>query len=126
VLGRNYLLRWGVGTPAVCEVQFSDTDGLMSALDRVTCESIAAGATLRADLYTSPTVMDPLLIQFTVGDPSATTLLWHLDGEAMVAVDRGPEPAPSVSPSTLRDALAVYLLTGERASALNWESLPGD
>lgn len=127
VLARSYLLRWGVGTPAVCEMQFDDTDGLLAAIDRATCESIAAGQTLRADLYTSPTVMDPLLIQFTVGDPSASTLVWHVDGEAMFALDRREAGGGcSVSPTVLRQALVVYLLTGERAHALDWFSLPSD
>ncbi len=33
VLASAYLLRRGVGTPAVCEVQFDDVDGPHAALD---------------------------------------------------------------------------------------------
>ena len=117
MLNRDYLLRWGVGTPFAGETRFDGADGLLAALDLVTCESIMAGAPLRADLYTAPTVMDPLMIQFTVGDPADEMLVWHLDGEAVGC---------QVDPATLRQALIVYLMVGERAAALDWQLLPGD
>ena len=146
--GRRYALRWRVGSLPYSEARFEDFEGLYSALNRAMCDGIEFSRYVKGDLYTYPTTDDPLLLQFAVGHPWIATLFWHNDGECMAAVEPGirlqsgfgsgggyeqPDEAhlpdlrySRLRPSTLRDALAVYVLTDQRAAGLHWSVMPGD
>lgn len=120
--------------------QFETIVGLISQLARDQAMSI------QVDLQAAPHgADDPLLIQFLVGGDDRSSLLWHEDGVGFAAVDpylpqrpygieftrgREIECAPpgetQVRQATVGDALAVYLLTGERTKWLGWREIPAD
>lgn len=88
---------------------------------------------------------DPLMVQVLLGNHQRSGLIWHLDGQSVAAVDpRLPcwstsmtivdsfgsenlDPALSrITARDARDALRHFLETGERSTALDWETVPGD
>ncbi len=142
--GCRYRLRWARGC-ARAEATFDDVPGLHAALDTIVCESVAGGRPIEVDLYTLPTRDDPLLLQFLIGHPRIATLLWHTDGECEIASEPGVrgDSAPAddtltgfttlasdgpavLSPAALRAALEIYVLTGQRASGLQWATMAAD
>jgi hypothetical protein len=86
-----------------------------------------------------------VLIQFLIGQDERSRLLWHEDGIGFAAVDPylpqrrrslefthshdvgcAPPDQTQVTQGTVYDALAVYLLTGERTKWLGWREIPAD
>jgi hypothetical protein len=99
---------------------------------------------IQVDLQaSSPGEDDPVLVQFLVGDDERSSLLWHMDGVGFVAVDphiqrldhavqfthfhdvefASPDET-RVAQATVREAIAVYLLTGQRTEGLGWREIP--
>jgi hypothetical protein len=104
------------------------------------------GMSIQVDLQaSSPDEDDPVLVQFLVGDDERSSLLWHMDGVGFAAVDphiqrrdhgmqfthfydvefASPDET-QVAQATVREAIAVYLLTGQRTEGLGWHEIPAD
>jgi hypothetical protein len=119
---------------------FGTVDELDAATDAIELSAIEYACAFEVDLWIGDMhAGDPLLIQFLVGYPGRSTLVWHDDGEAHYAIDRTiPEsgldirceridgsheveaPVTGMTLRQVREALAVYLLTGSRPTGLEW------
>jgi hypothetical protein len=118
-------------------------DAIVRLVDRLAREQAMS---IQVDLRASPPGDGaPVLIQFLVGGDERSSLLWHEDGIGFAAVDpylprcsygiqfthiqdvdwASPDET-QVTQVTVHDALAVYLLTGERTKWLGWREIPAD
>jgi hypothetical protein len=143
----TWCIEWPAPDGGLSRTVVSGVDGLDGVLADVGLAAVVGCRTYQVDMWrTRCSAGDPLLIQFLVGHPLRGGLLWHEDGETFAAVDHVVPELPNeieyvrvdrthlmdpccarLLPGTVQDALAAYLLTGERPeSVLDWIVAPAD
>jgi hypothetical protein len=140
-MSRECVLAWGSrkGIPRN-EMRVSNAEELDTALDEIECLAMLDSCVYQVDLtLVSLSIDDPLMIQFLIGHPARSSLMWHYDGITMIAVvSQLPLFAESIeyehqsvigrmnpeytiiSPSLVREALSVYLIANCRPRGLQW------
>ncbi|MGH3402693.1 MAG: Imm1 family immunity protein [Streptosporangiaceae bacterium] len=132
------------GTTNVIDVH--SCDEFDRALDTIELAAIFESAFLQVNIRLWGLVADdPILIQFLVGHSKRSSLLWHEDGSSWAAAmeemqplaericchnPAGPtylEPELTLVTQTLvREAMAVYFMTGSRPESLSWHEMEMD
>lgn len=123
------------------EERITSLDQLDSTLDSIELSAIQAGCIYQVDLQlTYIEIGDPILIQFLIGHPKRSSLLWHEDGTTMFAIQdhlsrltenlvcrrfgRTGNVEPQftmIASSVVRDVLSLYLLFNRRPDSINWK-----
>ena len=143
----SFTLRFAIpGYPGLATAAGRGLDEFEAVVGLVGLLAREQAMTIQVDLRAAPAGPgDPVLVQFLIGDDDRSSLLWHEDGIGFAAVDPhlprrpygiaftrsrevdcAPPDETQVRQSTVRDALAVYLLTGERTKWLGWREIPAD
>jgi hypothetical protein len=140
-VSREVIVAWdGIEDGSRREEEIASLDQLESVLDTIELLSMQSGSIYHVDLrLTRISAGDPTLIQFLVGHPERSSLLWHEDGAALFAVqgqmnrlcedltcrryghDEYIEPQfTMIDYAAVRATLSLYLLLGCRPDAVNW------
>lgn len=138
--------RWRPPGMSIQSATVSDVEELDQLLDGLGFTAALFGTPLQVDMIPldRPSA-DPLMLQFVIGDAARTSLVWHLDGQAFAAVQRGVEsPGDPLEfaglfgrdsvdaedarllPEPLREMLIATLLTAGRPHGLDWHEMPMD
>jgi hypothetical protein len=140
-----FTLRFGIpGYRGLTTVAVQDLDEFDTIVRFVGKLAREQAMSIQVDLRAAPPGGGgAVLIQFLVGQDERSSLLWYEDGTGFAAVDPylprrpcsmhfthihdvgcAPPDQTQVTQSTVHDALAVYLLTGERTKWLGWREIP--
>ena len=140
-MSREVIIAWdGIGDILRHEERIADVDQLESVLDTIELRSIQNGYIFYVDLWlTHIGIDDPILIQFLVGHPERSSLLWHEDGATMFGVQSNISGLPGklacrrfgqneyiepkftmIGYAAVRDTLSLYLLLDRRPDTVNW------
>jgi hypothetical protein len=138
---RAFHIAWGYDEDGVRhEVFVSSVDQLEQVLDEIELAAIQAQHIYEVDLWLAHIASDdPILVQFLVGHPDRSSLLWHEDGGTKFAVAGRVERTSEgiscrrfgdtkivdpgltmITPSEVRDALVLYFLSNSRPEFLMW------
>jgi hypothetical protein len=122
------------------EERITSLDQLDSVLDSIELSAMQTGCIYQVDLWlTYINIGDPIMIQFLIGHPERSSLLWHEDGTTMIAVqdhigrlteslvckrfgetdDIEPQ-FTMIGSAAVRDTLSLYLLLNRRPDTVNW------
>ncbi|HXT93288.1 MAG TPA: Imm1 family immunity protein [Trebonia sp.] len=144
---RGFYVSWGDDENGVRhEVFVKALDEFEQVLDEIELAAIQAQCVYEVDLWLGKIMAeDPILVQFLVGHPKRSSLLWHDDGLTMFATGKLGDRisggitckrfsstrivAPDlmmITPSEVRDALILYLLTNSRPEFLRWTEAKQD
>lgn len=122
------------------KARITSLDQLDFALDEIELSAMQAGCIYQVDLWLAELkVGDPLMIQFPIGHPERSSLLWHEDGSTTFAVQNEVYPPTEsltcrrfgeteeiepqfamVDPVAVRSILALYLMLDQRPDIVNW------
>lgn len=140
-MSREVLVAWdGTEVGLRHQERITSLEQLDSVLDSIELSALVAGCVYQVDLRLSRiTIGDPIMIQFLIGHPERSSLLWHEDGTTQFAVQDNisclkeslmykrfgntnySEPQfTMISYSVVRDALTLYLLLDRRPESINW------
>lgn len=140
-MSREVSLVWGRGDDYTREEQrVASIEDFDAALEFIELSAMQGECIYQVDLYpTDWRAGDPIMIQFLIGHPERSSLLWHEDGTTLVAVeeritllsyslqsersgDRDDiEPDRTmVTPATVRNSLSLFILTNERPENVIW------
>ncbi len=140
-VSREVIVAWdGTGDILRHEERIASLGQLESVLDSVELWSMQSGCIFCVDLWlTHIGIGDPILIQFLVGHPERSSLLWHEDGATMFGVqdhisclsenltckrfgqNEYIEPQfTMIGYAAVRDILSLYLLLDRRPDTVNW------
>jgi hypothetical protein len=141
---RSCTLVWGANRTAH-KVDVRDCDQLDEALDTIELAAILDSTAFQVDLHPRDlSAGDPILVQFLVGHPARSSLLWHEDGAGWVATmelsplsqqicgrrpggEIGLDPELTlVTEPVVRQAVTLYLMTNTRPSSLHWLEMEMD
>lgn len=146
-MSKEVIVAWdGIDDGSRHEERIASLDQLESVLDTIELLSMQSGCAYHVDLWlTHISVGDPILIQFLVGHPERSSLLWHEDGATMFAVqdqvnrltenltckrfsqDEYIEPQfTMIDYAAARDTLCLYLLLDRRPDTVNWAEAEQD
>jgi Immunity protein Imm1 len=121
-------------------------DDLDSVLDSIELSAMQGECIYQVDLFPADLRSgDPLMIQFLIGHPDRSSLLWHDDGATSFAVEGrmalldyilhcerlgsrdDVEPnLTMVTPATVRNILILFVLTNERPENVVWIEAEAD
>lgn len=144
-MSRDCFVQWGASNDQH-KIHIVRLEQLEATLDSIELSSILNKCIYEVDLQLADIRMDdPILIQFLIGHPDRSSLLWHEDGVTMIAIEQtipyllggikcerlhdsrivDPEYT-RISPPAVREALSSYLLTGHRPDFLDWSEAEQD
>lgn len=137
----EFLVAWGGAEDDAQEVQrAASMEELDSVLDSIELSAMQGECIYQVDLcLTYIGADDPIMIQFLIGHPERSSLIWHEDGTTMIAVEEAITPLGDplrcqragrsdyiepnltmITPATVRDTLSIFVLTHRRPDNLNW------
>lgn len=146
-MSRGFYVAWGGdGDGVQHEVFVDNVDQLERLLDDIELAAIQAQCVYQVDLWLAQMkAQDPILLQFLIGHPQRSSLLWHEDGTTMIAAVKLVQPISEgiackrysvtkimdpeltmITPSAVRDALVLYLLTHSQPDFLLWTEAEQD
>jgi hypothetical protein len=140
-VSREVIVAWdGIEDGSRREERIASLDQLEAVLGTIELMSMQSGYIYQIDLRLAQiSVGDPILIQFLVGHPERSSLLWHEDGVTMLAVqsqrnrlreslsckrfghNEYVDPQfTMIDYAAVRDILSLYLLLDRRPDTVNW------
>ena len=146
-MSRECVIAWGGNREGLRhEAHIASLEDLDVVLDTIELSAMRADCVYQVDLtLANLSLGDPIMLQFLIGHSVRSSLLWHEDGQTMIAVAEDiSEPVegivyeryhyreeiePSctmITPSLLRDALSLYLMTDSRPECLRWIEAEAD
>lgn len=140
-MSRELLLAWGGDKDSRREVQLvTSLEELDSALDAIELSAMQDDCIYQVDLWLRHiNIGDPALMQFLIGHPERSSLLWHEHGTTLIATQQHIAPCSDglrckrfgknicvepeltrVGPIVVRETLCLFVLTNRRPDVVNW------